>query len=117
MPTWPGTLPQKPDADGYTESPPDVVLRTPMDAGPPKVRRRSTAGPRPITMQMTLTLTEMQTLDDFFWTTCRAGALPFDWVHPRTQAAATFRWRSPPRYQGSDSDEGWLAELELEIVP
>lgn len=117
MPTWPGTLPQSPDADGYTESPPDVLLRTQMDAGPPKVRRRSTAGPRSVGMRMTLSLDQVQTLDDFFWTTCQAGALPFDWVHPRTGNAATFRWRSPPRYEGSGSDEAWRATLDLEIVP
>ena len=41
---WPATLPQEILAEGYEEGLPDVLVRTKMDAGPDKVRRRATAG-------------------------------------------------------------------------
>ncbi|QLH37711.1 MAG: hypothetical protein HWD60_00095 [Defluviicoccus sp.] len=41
---WPSSLPQKPLVDGFSETAPNLVVRSPMDVGPAKVRRRATAG-------------------------------------------------------------------------
>ena len=44
MAVWPLDLPQKPLLQGFSETLPNLVTRSPMDIGPAKVRRRSTAG-------------------------------------------------------------------------
>jgi hypothetical protein len=47
---WPSTLPQFMSVDGYTEGLSDGRLVLPMDAGPPKIRRRTTAAIRPVSV-------------------------------------------------------------------
>lgn len=115
-PVWPVSLPQDPLIDGYDERAPDVLARTEMDAGPDKVRRRFTAGVRPMRLTVALTRTQVQTLDDFHVTTLQGGALPFDWTHPRTLATVAFRFTEPPSYK-PQSQTDWLAALALEILP
>ena len=113
---WPSALPQRVLAPGYDEQPPELTLRTPMDAGPAKVRRRFTAGPRPIRASVRLSMAQRQALDDFFVTVLAGGALPFDWSHPVTSASATFRFRSPPRITARTATL-FDAALDLEILP
>jgi hypothetical protein len=115
-PTWPASLPQNLEITGLQESPPNLTIRTPMEVGPPKLRRRATAGVRPIQGRQLLTKTQVATLDTFYVTTLAGGSLPFDWVHPRTQAAATFAFVSPPVYTPVGAD-AWYAALTLEVRP
>jgi hypothetical protein len=116
-PSWPASLPQLVAVEGYGEAPPDTTLRSQMDAGPAKVRRRFTAGVRPLTLQLDLDGAQVETLDGFFEAILKGGALAFDWVHPRTQSAATLRFARPPAYRPGHSDAAWQALLELEILP
>ena len=114
---WPATLPQEPLADGYSEQAPNTVLRSQMEAGPPKLRRRFTAGVRTIECQLRLTPAEVADLDLFFTETVAGGSLPFDWKHPRTGTAQTFRWVEPPTYTPLARGTRWRATLRLEILP
>jgi len=45
------------------------------------------------------------------------GSLPFDWKHPRTGTAQTFRWVEPPTYTPLARGTRWQATLRLEILP
>lgn len=114
--TWPATLPSYPLVEGYEERAPATMLRTEMDAGPAKVRRRFTAGVRVLTLEVGLTTEQTETLDAFFVDTLQGGTLPFDWVHPRTQDPATFRFTAEPEYEPLGG-EMWIAVLPLEILP
>ena len=117
MPTvWPVTLPQYLSTDGYSESPPELSVRTQMDAGPAKVRRRFTAGVRPVSGSVLLTEAQIEILDAFYVTTLEGGSLTFDWLHPRTAASATFRFTAVPKYSTQGGDL-WRADLALEIMP
>lgn len=116
MPAWPGSLPQKPLLEGLQEQAPTLTVRTQMDAGPPKIRKRFTAGIRLFSLLLSLTKAQVETLDVFFVTTSNGGATPFDWTHPRTAASVTFRFVSPPAYHPL-ADDVWRAQLELEILP
>lgn len=116
-PVWPASLPQDVLVEGYDEAMPDLALRTEMDAGPAKVRRRFTAGVRTFKVGSAMTRAQVATLDTFFVTTVQGGALSFDWTHPRTQAAATFRFTRPPRTAPEAGGQRWRVELELEIMP
>lgn len=113
---WPPSLPPQVLLAGYAEAPPETVLRTQMDAGPAKLRSRTTAAPRPIGGAVVLTSAQLATLDGFYVATLSGGALPFDWQHPRTLAAATFRFLSPPQYTALGGGH-WQASLSLEAMP
>ena len=116
-PVWPASLPQLVAVDGYGESPPDTALRSGMDTGPAKVRRRTTAGIRPLSVQQHLDAGQVEILDAFYVETLQGGALAFDWVHPRTQSLATLRFVRPPAYRPQGSDAAWRSIMQLEIVP
>lgn len=91
MASWPASLPDYVLVDGYEESAPNTLVRTQMDKGPDKVRRRYTAGVRTFAAQLELDGTQVETFDTFAITTLEGGALSFDWVHPRTQSNVSFR--------------------------
>lgn len=114
--SWPETLPGDVLVAGYSESLPNAVLRTEMDAGPAKVRRRSTAAARPLRATMALTRTQAAALDTFFTTTLSMGSLPFTLTHPRTLSQVSFRFVSPPVLVPVSGAE-WSAELDLEVLP
>jgi len=117
MIVWPASLPQEPLLQGFGEQVPNTVIRSQMEAGPSKVRRRFTAGVRNIDCQMRLTADQLETLDAFFMTTIAGGALSFDWKHPRNGTAVTFRFIEPPSYSPVARGTVWHASLRLEILP
>ncbi len=114
---WPASLPQEPLTQGFSEQAPSTAIRSQMEAGPPKVRRRFTAGVRNIECQLRLTPAQVDTLDAFFGSTVAGGALPFDWKHPRGGTAVTFRFVEPPSYTPVARGTLWQASLRLEILP
>lgn len=116
MPSWPGTLPSKPLEEAFKETAPNMVVRTQMDAGPAKIRRRFTAAPRPMTMQFSLTSTQVAALDTFYVTTLTGGADEFDWNDPRTNSSESFRFLAPPEYTPAGGDN-WTATVSLELMP
>lgn len=121
MPIWPASLPQfamigaKIGAD-------DSVLRSNMDAGPPVRRNRFTAITKSVSYTFRLTGTQVETLDNFFHSTLRNGALSFDWTDPRTDATVLMAFLSPPEYTAilgnpKSLNRCWSALLSLEIQP
>ena len=102
MPAWPASLPQAPLARGYQEAFGDTTLRTQMDAGPDKLRRRFTAGVDSFTTLLRLTKTQAATFESFYKTDTAGGTLAFTWVHPRTRRSC----RCGPRSAGSRSRHG-----------
>ena len=113
MAAWPETLPL-PLQDGYKESPPNTTLRTAMDAGPDKVRRRYTAKPRNITIKYHMTKAQIETLDTFYVTTTLSGSLWFDWTHPRTGNACSARFINEPDY--SSIDQNGEVSCAMEVI-
>ena len=82
IPAWDASLPQRLIIKSYAESPADVLVRTSMDFGPAKVRRRGTAGPRPVSGSIIVTAAQLATFKTFFNTTLSGGALRFRWRDP-----------------------------------
>ncbi len=93
---WPSTLPAYVLEDGYQETLNDQTVESQTDTGSVKIRRRYTKLIR--TFDLTVRMTEAQraTFETFWQTTLAGGSLTFDWVHPATRAATTFRFRKPP---------------------
>jgi hypothetical protein len=115
---WPATLPQNPYAvDGAQYRRPFNAVRTEMDAGPAKHRRRYTAVPSRLSCTLHLSKAQWATLETFYSTTL-ATVLPFTWVDFRTGAAANYRFVDAPAetYLGGDGDF-WTVELQLERLP
>lgn len=113
---WPVSLPQRPLIRKLQEVAPELRLRTNMDAGPAKMRRRFQAGVRPFVVSMVLTGAQVETLDAFFGTTLQGGTLRFDFTHPRTGVTGEFRFVEPPQYSGV-SPGTYEASMQLELMP
>ena len=116
MPTWPPSVPDAILVDGYGERPPKNSLRTQMDAGPAKVRRRSRAGARPISGAVKMRGEQLEAFDAWFRETLADGTLRFDWIHPRTRQAVSMRFSEEPDYKPSEG-AWWSVSMKLEVLP
>jgi hypothetical protein len=108
-------FPQKILQSSYSETIDDGHIRTQMDAGPAKVRKRSDANTDRFQGRLVLTSTQTQDLDDFYKTTLGNGALSFEWLHQRTGTTGTFRFVKAPSYRSYG--QNYTADLEWEQLP
>jgi len=118
--SWPtaNNFPQSPQK-GFSESIGVNVIRSPMDAGPAKQRRRSQ---RPSTMDVNFILTtqQTQTLESFVLNDLE-GTRRFNFQHPRLYT--TVEVRIIPQSEGELfrlqylAPGYWQANLKLEILP
>lgn len=115
MAAWPAILPA-PALSTLKEAPPNNVLRSTMDKGPAKLRRRTTANTRPLSFELALTSAELTVLDEFYVTDTFSGVDAFDYTHPRTGLGCSARFAEPPQYS---EQEGVLyrVTVQLEILP
>ena len=115
---WPSALPQKPNTD-YSESSGVLVIRTAVDAGPAKMRRR---GKRTETMQVSFDMSDAQvdSLDAFIKDTLR-GTARFGFPHPRLSTVVEAR--IVPQSDGAMYSisymvvDRWKVSMQLEILP
>lgn len=100
---------------GYT--PGENTVRTSMDAGRAKMRRRFTAVCDSATYQIVVTEAQLQTLEDFVDITLQ-GVLPFDWEDFRRPRGtpATYRFVQRPAYAPHRSGIRWIATLKLDVL-
>lgn len=120
-PSWPTQLPWTVQLRGYQESLPKTIIRTQMEVGPDKLRRRVTANVRLIRCIVALRMDQVALLDTFFEVTTKGGALQFAWYKSLkwpTHIGTEGWWRfiSPPTYQARGGGF-WDAQLELEAMP
>lgn len=115
MPVWPVSLP-KPLAAGFRETLPVTTIRTEMEQGPAKVRRRTTAAIRKMSMSFLMTKAEIETLENFFLVTVAGGAIAFDFTHPRTGSTVSCRLTRPPEY-GANNGTRFQIDIEMEVLP
>ena len=115
MTAWPTTLPN-PAIGTFNESPPDNSIRSSMDKGYDKVRRRTTACVRSISFTLGLTRTQCETLDEFYVTTTASGRVSFDYMHARIKETVEARFAQKPSYRDV-SGVKWDCGVELEILP
>ncbi|MGU3496344.1 hypothetical protein ACLBXM_20070 [Xanthobacteraceae bacterium A53D] len=70
-------LPQHVLREGYSEGVGDGRLRTPMETGPAKVRRRFLSAVRPVSVRVVLDLNQRLRLRRFWEEDTGGGSLPF----------------------------------------
>lgn len=120
--TFPPSLTRSPRLTDMNEEEVDVVLRSEMEVGPAKLRRRLTGGVRKFDVSLDLTRTQLtDVFIPFFVTTTLGGSLSFLWKNPRTGAAADFRFLEKPTYKPraprADGGEWWIASFKVEMLP
>jgi hypothetical protein len=139
-PIWPTALPQYLLTRNYAEDDPNTVVRTTMDAGPAKVRRRFTAGVRQVSGIIVVDEDQLDTLSDFFMNDCAGGAIAFQWTMQRRQrdtsepadtsqiadtsllplifvGTNTYRFVKAPKYTDCGDGQHYEVALALEILP
>lgn len=115
---WPLTLPQKPNTN-YSESGGVLILRTSMDAGPAKMRKR---GVRPSPLQLTFDMStaQVEVLETFAKDTLQ-GTARFGFPHPRTGDIVEVR--IIPQGDGGLFNIGyimperWSVSIQFEVLP
>jgi hypothetical protein len=116
MSAWPATLPQQFEQEGYEETFPQVTIRTEMDVGPAKVRKRYTAAIKPFVGFMFMTPEQVDTLETFFETTTAYGSLAFDWEHPRTGDPVSCRFVGEPQLEAVEGGD-FKVTIQIEVLP
>jgi len=116
MTSWPDALPAYPLLDGFHETPPKTALRTDMEQGPAKVRLRTTAGVRTMSLKYLMNKTQVTALETFYLATLQGGALTFDFIHPRNNGTISCRFTKPPEYATSNGNF-FKVSVELEALP
>jgi len=116
MTTWPTDLPTYPLLENYSETIESNTIRTEMEQGPDKLRQRTSAVVRKISVSYFLNKEQVDILDKFYLNDLKTGALAFQFVHPRNSADVDCRFVSPPKYQAANGNY-YKVNLELEILP
>ena len=115
---WPLSLPQKVQK-GFTESSGVTIIRTPVDYGPAKMRRR---GKKPSTMDVSFLMTTAQvsTFENFVNNSIY-GTYRFGFPHPRLGTQVEVRLVPSGDSQlytlGYAAPGYWNVSFQLEIMP
>lgn len=115
MAAWPGTLPQNFQIQGYTETGAQNTVRTKMEVGPDKVRKRTTSEVRVVQGNMWLTAAQYTIMRTFYETDHNFGADTFtkDDEHAINR---TWRFVDPPVYTTIGANT-WQVRLKIEEMP
>lgn len=117
MASWPSSLPEDLLIDGYSETLPDTTIRSNMEVGPAKVRRRISYNVTPVEGRIFVSTDQAATLATFYNDTLGGGSLAFSMTHPRTNVISSFRFTSSPKITADNSSNYWFIDLNLEIIP
>jgi len=109
---WPETLPKTLLMEGLSARRSSGVLRTAMDAGPKKARRRYTASTKIFTGRMALSAEQRGILERFYRTELADGVLRFGFTDPQTLETAEFRFTED--YAENSVDGMFEIQMSLE---
>ncbi|MDR0455949.1 MAG: hypothetical protein LBH20_04595 [Treponema sp.] len=90
--TWPDELPPTLLLNGLSAQPQNDVIRTAMDSGPKKARRRYTAYSTGFSGKIILSAAQLAIFRRFYHTALADGVLRFNFTDPFTLEAAEFRF-------------------------
>ena len=110
--SWPDTLPADFLADGLSIQPQSNVIRTTMDAGPKKTRRRYTARTVKFSSKQRFDGNELDIFEQFYHTILADGVLRFNYADPLTNQLAEFRFTED--YTAVEIGGLWEVTLSLE---
>ncbi len=122
MAVWPASLPQKPLIAGYGRSGKSVLIRSPMDSGPAKVRKRTNAGVQPLSLSFRMTTAQLEDFEEWFSGDLGEGAFSFTLPNPEASSGTiTVRMTGgagAPPYDILPSVPGhWSVSFTAEVMP
>jgi hypothetical protein len=89
---WPAELPATLLIDGFSKQPQSGVIRTAMDAGPRKARRRYTARTVKFAGKQIFDKDELAIFEEFYRFALADGVLRFNFTDPTTLELGEFRF-------------------------
>lgn len=114
--TWPSELQNLVNQDSFGLTFGDSTIRSDMDVGPAKVRRRITKAVDSITCSITLkTASEYSAFEYFYKTTLNGGVNQFAFNHPITGVQTDFRISKTPSFRPLGGSV-FQVSMEWEIV-
>ena len=115
---WPVSLQQLVNSQSFSYRLGETLIKSDVDIGPVKVRRRFTRPIETVSVSINLTQAQFTTLRTFFNTTVNGGATIFELNHPITGVLTNFRFMGPPEIRplGSGGTE-FQASMSWEIMP
>lgn len=109
---WPPSLPQVIRLEGLATKKKSNVVRTQMDAGPQKARRRYTVQTKEFTGSVVVNESQRELLEDFYDNVLGSGVLRFVMKDPQTLLPAEFRFLED--YDEESNDGLWIITMKLE---
>lgn len=109
---WPKELPQIMRLEGLSGKLRTAVVRTDMDAGPQKTRRRYTVAQKDFSGSVVVTEAQRQILETWYEKILGNGALRFVMTDPQTLEPAEFRFLED--YSEEAIDGLWTIIMNLE---
>lgn len=114
---FPPTLPALDVVASFSAIEADNVIRTAMDTGPAKVRRRSTAAPERWGVgHPAYTTAQLAAFLEFFRVDTKHGALAFDMTDPIFGGVRSFRFAAPPQWSAQGAGL-FSIRVDLEVLP
>jgi len=114
---WPTSLPSLVNSESFSMDIGDTLIKTDMDIGPSKVRRRSTRSVDNYTITMDLNQSQVLALKTFFSTTLNGGATTFYFTDPLTNIVEIFRFKKPPAFSPIGSAGYFKVSMSWEKMP
>lgn len=115
--TWPPSLPVNFQISGYQRTVADGRIRSSVDSGVPKVRRRTTASAGLISGSMVFSSAQKVTFEDFFEVTTLGGTLPFNMPDQENGGTHLVRFGEQAPTVSRFAHEHWLVSFTLEALP
>lgn len=116
-PTFPTTLPGM-SMKSYSLKPMNNVIRTEMESGPARTRRRYVSVPTDVTVQWRFSLAELQTFQDFYRNSIYDGAAWFNIkiVDGRGEGTYLARFKEPYEAVTEAREHLWMVNATLEVM-
>lgn len=116
VPAWDSALPQVMELNDYTGSFEDNLIQSDPDMGPSKVRRRYTAGVKPLSGVVIMNKTQFGVFKTFYTSTLLSGALRFSWTEPPFHTEpCEMRFTEVPSW--TMVGDHYRVSISLEILP
>jgi hypothetical protein len=114
---WPEALPRLFLLAGYSETVPDGLLRSENDAGPAKVRRRSSASIWEASGAMSMSAAQYAAFRAFLDDDLGGGALPFEFPDQRAPTGYWLARIRPDSVEASRVGPRWRVSFKVEVLP
>lgn len=116
--SWPTGIPNTIQTSGYSRELQDGVIRTDMETGPAKFRRRFTATQDKNRGQIIMTQAQYLTFETWFKTIIMYGALSFEFPDPLNNSnTLEVRFSKPPSLSPAGNGVDVAVTVEIEEVP